>query len=51
MVQYHILCVTSPVPDALRDYLHLRSLWFCQLQFAWNCDWRPVWVFCHSFTI
>lgn len=51
MVQYHILCVTSPVPDALRDYLHLRSLWFCQLQFAWNCDWRPVWVFRHSFTI
>lgn len=51
MVQYHILCVTSPVADALRDYLHLRSLWFCQLQFAWNCDWRPVWVFRHSFTI
>lgn len=51
MVKYHILCVTSPLPDALRDYFHLRSLWFCQLQLTWNCDWRPVWVFRHSFTI
>lgn len=51
MVQYRLLCVTSHPPGAIRDHLHLRPLWFCQLQFAWDCDWRPVWVFDHSFTM
>lgn len=51
MVKYHALCVMSRPPGAFRDHLHLRTLWFCQLQFAWDCHWRPVWVFDHGFTI
>lgn len=43
-------CVTSHPAGAFRDHLHLRPLRFCQLQLARDCDWRPVWVFDHSFT-
>lgn len=51
MVKYHVPCLVSHPPGAFRDHLHLRPLWFCQLQLARDCDWRPVWVFDHSCTI